>query len=170
MDSKSFSETVKRLEEVNRVIKTLDPAIRVEAFSLLTSYVSTGAPSAVAPARTTPANGSGDEETAIDMADAENFFVSRESGKPSDNAYLSVAYIYTQYGANPFSIDDVRAVAEHAGLTLPDRVDVTLRGAKKGGKPLFKSAGRGKLQPNVHGETYLKTTFSIAKGTKRREG
>jgi hypothetical protein len=62
----------------------------------------------------------------------------------------------------------VRTVADHAGLTLPDRVDVTLAGAKKGGKGLFKRAGRGKLQPNVHGETFLRNQYDITKGTKRR--
>ena len=169
MDSSTFSATVKRLEEVNAVVTKLDPAIRTEAFALLTSYICSGQiPGAVAGKSTTGMTNGEVDDTALDLTEAEEFFTASESGKPAANAYLTVAYLYSQYGASPFSLDDVRAVAEHAGLTLPDRVDVTLAGAKKSGKPLFKRAGRGKLQPNVHGETYLKTTFDIAKGTKRR--
>jgi hypothetical protein len=105
---------------------------------------------------------------ALDFGGAEEFFTTHEGGKPADNAYLVVAYLYSQYGATPFSMEDVRAVADHAGLTLPERVDVTLSGAKKAGKALFKRAGRGRLQPNVHGETYLKNTYEVTRGNKRR--
>jgi hypothetical protein len=169
MDSASFEDTVKRLKEVDAVVTKLDPAIRGDAFSLLKSYVTGGVVRAEAPGRTPPgASNGGVEAEAIDLTDAENFFTEHEGGKPAENAYLTVAYLYSQYGASPFSIDDVRAVANHAGLTLPERVDVTLAGAKKSGKQLFKRAGRGRLQPNVHGETYLRNTFDIARGTKRR--
>lgn len=172
MDSNAFADTVKRLQEVNGVISKLDPAIRQDAFSLLKGYVSGQNQLAAARVKHQGSNGSETriEDGDIDLSDAEQFFTTHEGGKPSTNAYLCVAYLYSQYGANPFSMDDVRAVANQAGLTLPDRVDVTLAGAKKSGKPLFKRAGRGKLQPNVHGETYLKNTYGIAKGTKHRSG
>jgi hypothetical protein len=169
MDSKTFADRVKRLQEINEVIETLDPAIRQEAFSLLKPYIGEEAPSSASgstPAETGATTAAGDGD--LDLTAAEEFFTTHEGGKPSENAYLTAAYLYSQYGASPFSMDDVRTVANHAGLTLPDRVDVTLSGAKKNGKPLFKRAGRGKLQPNVHGETYLRTTYGISKGTKRR--
>jgi hypothetical protein len=170
MDSKAFSEMVKRLEEVNGVIAKLDPAIRQDAFSLLKGYIGGQAqPSFQQSSKqgSTALNGAV-EDPELDLSDTEQFFTTHEGGKPSDNAYLCVAYLYSQYGAQPFSLDDVRAVANQAGLTLPDRVDVTLAGAKKGGKQLFKRAGRGKLAPNVHGETYLRNTYSIGKGNKAR--
>lgn len=166
MDSKSYEETVKRLQEVNGVISKLDPVIRHDAFSLLESYIGGRKPTSTDGTTTTTGE---DVEVELDMTDAEEFFTTHEGAKPAENAYLCAAYLYSQYGASPFSIDDVRAVANHAGLTLPDRVDVTLGGAKKNGKQLFKRAGRGKLQPNVHGETYLRSTYNIPKGTKRRE-
>jgi hypothetical protein len=171
MDDYMFDETVKRLEKVDGVIKNLDSAIRAEAFSLLKPYISAGATGSTGSTAADSGSSNGTEQqAAMDFADAEAFFTTHEDGKPSDNAYLVTAYLYTQYGSSPFSIDDVRAVADHAGLTLPDRVDVTLAGAKKGGKQLFKRAGRGMLQPNVHGETYLRNTYNIIKGTKRRTG
>lgn len=170
MDSSAYEDTVKRLQKVNGVIAKLDPAIRQDAFSLLKGYVAGQGLPASGQVKNLGSNGSegGAEDGDIDLSDAEQFFTTHEGGKPSTNAYLCVAYLYSQYGAAPFSMEDVRAVANQAGLTLPDRVDVTLAGAKKSGKPLFKRAGRGKLQPNVHGETYLKNTYSIAKGTKAR--
>jgi hypothetical protein len=169
MDDKGFDEIVKRLQKVDGVIKKLDPAIRGDAFSLLKPYIGSTASVSPGGGSTTPktSNGAGDQAE-LDLTEAEDFFTTHEGGKPAENAYLAVGYLYSQYGASPFSIDDVRAVADHAGLTLPDRVDVTLGGAKKGGKGLFKRAGRGMLQPNVHGETYLRNTYDIAKGTKRR--
>jgi hypothetical protein len=170
MDSKAYEEAVKRLGEVNGVITKLDPAIRQDAFSLLKPYIQSGN---IVASQLTSERGNGgsngaEEDGAVDLSETEQFFTTHEGGKPSENAYLSVAYLYSQYGAQPFSLDDVREVANQAGLTLPDRVDVTLAGAKKSGKPLFKRAGRGKLQPNVHGETYLRNTYGIAKGNKRR--
>jgi hypothetical protein len=170
MDGSAYEDTVKRLQEVNGVISKLVPAIQQDAFFLLTGYVSGQGLPAPGQVKQQGSKGSegGTEDGDIDLIGAEQFFTTHEGGKPSDNAYLCVAYLYSQYGAAPFSMEDVRAVANQAGLTLPDRVDVTLAGAKKGGKQLFKRAGRGKLQPNVHGETYLKTTFNIAKGTKAR--
>jgi len=166
MDISTFAKTVERLQEVNAVVTKLDPAIRGEAFSLLTSYVTGGAARPISSMSGNVAEAL--EDDALELTDAESFFTQHEGGKPADNAYLSVAYLYSQYGASPFSLDDVRAVADHAGLTLPERVDVTLAGAKKSGKQLFKRAGRGKLQPSVHGETYLKNTFDVARGTKKR--
>lgn len=147
MDSKTYEEAVKRLGEVNGVITKLDPAIRQEAFSLLMPYIQGGSVVA-SQVRFQEGDGGSDgteEDGAVDLSETEQFFTTHEGGKPSENAYLCVAYLYSQYGAQPFSLDDVREVANQAGLTLPDRVDVTLAGAKKGGKPLFKRAGRGKL-------------------------
>src|SRR5207247_1566036 len=42
MDEATFKERVKRLNEINKVVEKLDPAIREQAFALLESYVGTG--------------------------------------------------------------------------------------------------------------------------------
>jgi hypothetical protein len=39
MDEQRFNEAVRRLHEVNRVVVELDPAIRSQAFALLSGYV-----------------------------------------------------------------------------------------------------------------------------------
>jgi hypothetical protein len=168
MDDQNFAQMTERLKQVNGVITKLDPAIKADAFSLLKGYISGDiVPPQVVGSTTT--NGTG-EESGPDLSEAEAFFTTHDGGKPADNAYLVAAYLYSQHGASPFSIDDVRAVATQAGLTLPERVDVTLGGGKKAGKQLFKRAGRGRLQPNVHGETYLRNTYNVTKGRKLRTG
>ena len=39
MDRERFAEATERLQEVDRFVRTLDPAVRAEAFSLLSRYV-----------------------------------------------------------------------------------------------------------------------------------
>src|SRR5579864_4214454 len=117
MESEEFNERVKKLEEVNKVITQLDPAIREQAFSLLKSYV-TGSQAD----EESPGNGkNGAEEEAqssIDTDDAVGFFSKHPDGKPSDNALICVAYLYGQYGTSAFAVADLRAVGDSAGLTL----------------------------------------------------
>ena len=104
----------------------------------------------------------------LDLSGAEEFFGSRESGKPHENARLAAAYLYNVYGSSPFTFDDIRAIGEHVGLTLSDRLDMTLGRAKTGGKRMFRSAGRGKFAPTVHGEQHMRTQYSVTKGTRKR--
>ena len=66
-------------------------------------------------------------------------------------------------GRNPQKAKDV-------GITIPERVDLTFLSAKEKGKNLFARAGLGKFKPTVHGEAYLKTTYSVKKGKKTRPG
>jgi hypothetical protein len=42
MDPERFAEATERLQEVDRFVRTLDPAVRAEAFSLLSGYALEG--------------------------------------------------------------------------------------------------------------------------------
>lgn len=168
MDSVTFKERVKRLMEVNSAIAKLDQAIRAEAFSLLSPYVT---------AQTTGSHGGGscarqrrgsDVHETADTGDAESFFANHQGEKPSGNAVLKAAYLYGQYGKQPFRLDDIRGLAESTGLTIPDALDMTLKQAKHEGKALFQHVGRNQYKPTVHGEIYFKKTYSVKKGTKQR--
>jgi hypothetical protein len=72
----------------------------------------------------------------------EDFFESFTHDKPADNIKLIAAYLYHEYGSEPFSIEE--------------------------GKKLFSKSGKGKFKPTVHGEAYLKTQYNITKGTKKK--
>lgn len=160
MDSKGFKESVSRLEEVNAVVSKLDPAIRGEAFSLLKSYVTAGrAVIGDLPPHAFPSTGGGD---------AEQLFTKYGSAKPAENALLAAAWIYSQYGVQPFSISELRSVAEGAGLTIPNRLDMTIRQAKRSGKALFVRAGQDRYRPTVHGEAFFKSAYGATKGNLPR--
>jgi hypothetical protein len=163
MDSSAFQERVKRLKEVNDVIKDLDPAIREGALTLLVEYV-TGLPATAAPNaghQDIGGGGSAGEDPA-------EFFAKFPEGKPSDNAVSIAAYVYGQFGAEPFKLDDIRETAKSVGLTIPASLDMTLKQAQRDGKLLFQHTGRSEFKPTVHGELYFKKTYLVTKGTKKR--
>ena len=165
MENSTFQERVSRLKEVNEVIEKLDPAIREVAFSLLAGYVTgqpykgtEGAPSA----DVSPNDGDLSEMETIEL------FSKYPDGKPSDNAVLIAASLYSQYGAQPFKLDEIRAIADSVGVTIPSSLDMTLKQAQRDGKALFQHTGRSEFKPTVSGEIYFKKTYQVAKGTKKR--
>ncbi len=163
MQSDAFKERVKRLKEVNEVIEKLDPAIRAAAFSLLTEYVTRThtEPKGIASHETPPGE-------LPDDADNTAFFAKHQPGKPAENAVAITAYLYSQYGAQSFQLDDVRAMANSVGMTIPQALDMTLKQARRDGKSLFQHSGRNQYKPTVHGELYFQKTYSARKGKKSR--
>jgi hypothetical protein len=161
VETSTFHERAKRLKEVNEVIEKLDPAIREQAFSLLAGYV-TGQPHK---AEEATALEKGADQLDTPMTE---LFAKHPDGKPSDNAILIAAFLYSQYGAQPFKLDEMRAIAESVGLTIPNSLDMTLRQAQREGKSLFQHTGRSEFRPTVHGELYFKKTYQVTKGTKKR--
>jgi hypothetical protein len=98
----------------------------------------------------------------------EDFFESSTHDKPADNIKLIAAYLYHEYGSEPFSIEEVKKISSDVGVTIPERPDMTLSAAIEKGKKLFSKSGKGKFKPTVHGEAYLKTQYNITKGTKKK--
>jgi hypothetical protein len=165
MQTEAFKERVKRLQEVNEVVEKLDPAVRAAAFTLLTDYVTgttTKKPAAVAP-ETHP-----DTHTTDDDDDGADFFAKHPSGKPAENALTIAAFFYSQYGASPFQLDDIRSTANAVGLTIPDALDMTLKQASRDGKALFQHTGRNQYKPSVNGELYFQKKYEVTKGKKQR--
>lgn len=156
VDKKAFEEIVKRLKEVNEVVAGLDPAIRSAAFEVLRPYIVGGG------GHQEPKEPEGVEAT----ADAEAFFTKHEGEKPSENVLLAATFYYSQYGAVAVGVDDLRAIAAEAGIELPDRPDMTLAQAKRGGKALFRKAGQGRFLPTVHGKTFFKKSYEVTAGKK----
>src|SRR5258708_6050733 len=144
MEKSTFQERVSRLKEVNEVIEKLDPAIRELAFSLLAGYV-TGQPykstEGASPADASPNGGDGSEPQTVEL------FAKYPDGKPSDNAVLIAASLYSQYGAQPFKLDEIRAIADSVGVTIPSSLDMTLKKAEREGKALFQHTGSSDVQP-----------------------
>ena len=162
MDKKAFSEIQERLLEINKLIVKLDPSIRTAAFDFFKPYVLAGNLQPH-PHREPPlddAKPPGDH-----LAELVQKFGS--DSKPSDNARLLTAWWFSQYGSAPFSIKWLKEAGDSSGLTIPERAAMTLRSAKEKGKNIYKALGQGGLfKPTIVGETVLKATYSVKKGTK----
>jgi len=162
MDDKQFKERASRLEKIAKVLEKLPAEVRNGAFDLLKGYVTEHplGPGAHKEHAKTPPDGNGDTR--------EQFFEKHDHKKPADNARLIAAYLYREYGSDPFTLDEIRKIADDVGITIPSRIDMTFLSAKAKGKKLFARAGHGKFKPTVHGEVDLRAAYSVKKGTKSR--
>jgi hypothetical protein len=102
-----------------------------------------------------------DDASNVDLA---TFFDRDEKLGPSDYAHLCAAYHFSRYGMETFSLDDIREIAKEAGVVLPDRLDMTLKAATKGGRRLFQVAGRGVFKPTVAASAVFKERWSVHPG------
>lgn len=161
MNKTQLNDRADRLREINDIIKQLDPEIRAPAFELLQDYVSVSA----LPERSTSGAATPGVE---DAQDRETFFSRFDTDKPADNALLLAAYYYSQYGGNPFSADELKALAREVGLIVPERIDMTFRNARREGKGIFQAIGRGSFRPTVHGEVLFKTTYNVTPGRRQK--
>ena len=161
MDDKEFKARVARLNEVAKVLQALPAEVRLDAFALLKAYV-TG--SKLPDAKTFKEADSHSD----DPGEGSEIFTQHEHDQPADNVKLIAAFYYSQYGDEPFTVEEIRDKARDVGITVPSRIDMTLKSSLDDGKKLFASAGRGKYKPTVHGEAYLKRTYNTRKGRNKR--
>jgi hypothetical protein len=119
MDKKEFSEVKDRVLEVNGVIAKLDPSIRITAFDFLKPYITGGRPTRSTDSKKEPP----DEGPSADEAE---LIQKHGSGKPHENVNLLAAIWFGDYGSTPFSLDYIRQKASSTGLTIPQRLDMTL--------------------------------------------
>lgn len=164
MDDSQIQDAKEKLAAINKIITTLDPAIRAAAFEILEPLFFDDSPVTrekggdKRPKRTRRAGATDD---------AGKFFSSFEHDKPNENVHLIVAWFYSQYGVFPVSTAELRQTADSVGLTVPARPDATMRVAKVKGKKLYQKKPAG-YQLTVHGENHLKETYGVKKGTKPR--
>jgi hypothetical protein len=166
MNREAFTQQAARLNEVNEVVAKLEPTIQAAAFQVLLPYVTKG--STKTPVQD---HSEAEESGASGSDDFETFLTKHVSGdaKPADNVMLITAHLYSVYGAEPFSIEEIRRIGDDAGLTIPERIDMTLKGTKREGKTLYAKTPNGDYKPTVFGETVLKSTYKIQKGRRKRE-
>ena len=163
MDEDTYKRTVTRLHKVGAEVKKLPPELRSAAFKLLEEYITAaGADHSIPSKKGAPHPPSKGSAQTMD-----DFFASSAHDKPSDNVRQIAAFHYREFGTEPFSINEIRKVATDVGITIPQRVDMTLEQAMAKGKKLFARAGTGKFKVTVHGEAYLKSTYGVSKGTKK---
>ncbi len=158
MDKLQLKEISEKLHEVAEIIEKMPSEIRLATFNILSPYI-TGKEQA---GPRTPAN---EDYEGIEK---EDFFRSFDHDKPADNVRLIAGYLYSEYGTTPFGLEEISAIANDVGITIPERPDMTLKKATHNGKSMFTTSGRGQYKPTVHGEAYLKETYQVRKGNKKK--
>src|SRR4051794_2903434 len=84
------------------IVAKLDESIRADAFRFLVRETD---PAAALAAITTPPTRQG-------MTEITDFFKDRRGGNPATNAILMAGYLYSVYGAEAFTVDEVRNLAK----------------------------------------------------------
>jgi hypothetical protein len=130
-------------QEIVAILVEEDSLTRQRALQAAMALLGEVVASNAAPRGTDEDNGS------IDYGDLASFFDRGEDLKPADYAQLCAAYHFSQYGTAAFSLVELRSIAREAGVIIPDRLDMTLNQASRGGKRLFQSAGRGSFRPTA---------------------
>jgi hypothetical protein len=166
LDKKAFTEIETRLLEVNKVVEKLDPTIKVTAFEFLKPYI-------VGETIKLPKHGddSGGEAGAGDTGSSGDLAALVEKygsvKKAADNAKVLTAWWFSQYGSAPFTIKWIKKTSKSTGVTIPKNPDMTFRQSKYNGKGVYNAVGKkGLFEITVAGETFLRTTYKVKKGTK----
>lgn len=156
----AFRETITRLEEVNEVIQKLDPSIREAAFQLFLPYVKATFPGTVVSEKIALSAGT-------TSPSLEELMRNHPNAAAHENAYILAAHWYAEYGIEPFSLEGMKSLGNNAGMTLPERLDMTYKQAKSEGKASFQVISRGSYKPTVAGEGWLRATYGVSKGKQK---
>ena len=172
------ADILKRMKEVEKAVLDLDESVRDAAFLVMQDYILGGAGSEPGSTRKKTKRRATEKQTKEEPAppkieppaDFNGFIDMFESDTESDNAKAIAAHLYREYGAEPFSLDEIRKLAKTGGVTVPERLDRTYVTAAAEKKKLFKrAAGKGTFRPSIHGEAYFKKTYGVKMGTKKRK-
>lgn len=153
----------KRLEDVNSIISTLDPAIKEASFKLLIPFITEGV---VTSSKSEGKNVEDAAPTTARTGDVRDFFASFDPQKPSDSARVLTGWFYTQRGSSAFTLDELNGLFDEVGVPKPNRLNMTLRSASHDGKKLFKQAGHSQYRPTVYGENYFKSEMNLKPGKR----
>jgi hypothetical protein len=167
MDQKQIDIVKKQLDEINKTITTLDPAIRVAAFNILSplyfeEHVKGTKDDSHDGKKKLVVKKQNSNETIDGL---EEFFGQHEHKKPADNVVLIAAWLYSQHGVISINAKTCRDISEQVGFTIPNRPDNTMRQATEKGKKLFRQQGAGWIL-TTHGELYVKEKYQVRKGNK----
>lgn len=173
MENPQLKQLLKTLEEVNSVIKNLDPAIREKAFELVADHLGSDLPparsgeaKAATKAKKKTDNGDPPRQP-VDTSSTGAFFGGFDHSKPAANVLLIVAWLFSKYGVFPISTAEIKEIADAVGITVPTRIDMTLKVAKRQKKTLFQKIGKN-YRLTVSGELFMKETYGVLKGTSPR--
>ncbi len=159
MDEAEYKLLKKKIVDVNALISKLDSTIRADAFALLKPYLTDDDDISTLGKKSKTA-----KRSEAGHSDASTLIAAHPNGSPADNVVLVAAYLYGEYGTEPLGASEVKQLGDRFGLTVPHRIDNTLRVAKRKGKKLFQKVGKH----TVTGEAHFKSEYKVTKGHKSR--
>lgn len=174
--AQSLEEAKKLMIEINGTVSKMDEAVRAKAFDILAGIAFGGKVIPPALSGATGGNSSSQHEASTgdgaskpaDVSRLEEMVEKFDHDKPADAVKLLVAFLYSQYGVYPINLDEIRELGREVGVIVPKRLDMTLKNAKSNGKSLYEPKGNGCYQLTVHGQRYMKDTYSVQMGKKPR--
>jgi len=161
MDQKLIKEAQKHLLDINKTIKSLDPAIRAAAFNILVPYYFDVPPDNKEEGGKEKGKGKKEDSP----GSLKEFFGAHENSKPPDNVFLIAAWLYSQHGAIPITSNLCREISKKVGITIPNRPDATMRAAQRKLKNMFRQQGKAWVL-TTHGELFIKNKYGVSKGNK----
>jgi len=164
VSAETFEETKKLILDINEVVSAVDPTIKQPVFDILVGKF-LGKSKAEHANQGKHQNDEHSDPVAPDTTDLGAFISSFDTKKPVDATMTLVAWLYSQYGSYAISLKELKELGDSCGLTLPARIDMTLRQAKSNGKNQFVQQGKA-WKLTVAGELAIKEAYKVTKGTK----
>lgn len=165
MNDTEYKQLKQKILDVNGLIAKLDPAIRGEVFGILKPYLSESEHDHGHPPKKDKGKKTTEQESSPE--DVAGLIAAHPDGSPADNVVLITAHLYREYGTAPFTAAEIKQLGDSFGLTVPNRIDNTLKTSKRGGKKLFQQVGK-EFKATVHGESVFKSEYHVTKGRKPR--
>lgn len=155
MDNKQFQSLKKTILQINSIVKALDPAIKTQVFDLLKPLIDPSQVATVSHGKSSP------DKLHKAGHSVRDFYTSHNPEKPAKRVRVLTAWLYSQRGNQPFTLDELNQLFDDVGVGRPNRLDMTLKGAFEKGNKLFQSVGRAQFRPTVHGENYFKEKLGV---------
>lgn len=163
MSAETFEETKKLILDINEVVSAVDSTIKQPVFDILVGRFLSKS-KGEHPNKNKQQSEDNSDVVAPDTSDLGTFISAFDTKKPVDALMVLVAWLYSQYGSYAMSLKEIKELGDSCGLTLPARMDMTLRQAKSKGKNQFiQQAKAWKL--TVSGELAIKEAYGVTKGT-----
>lgn len=103
--------------------------------------------------------GSGEQKNEI-KGDIGHVIAKNGNLRPGQKAAVIANYLLAKKGVDDFKLEELKKLYVDIGITPPDRMDMTLKGAFSKGNKLFRATGRNSYGLTFHGKELAKQVTS----------
>lgn len=98
----------------------------------------------------------------LPTANARDFYAQYSPNSQAESALVLAGWLYTQRGASPFEVAELKALFDEIGAPSPARLDNTIKSMQRDSKKLFQSVSGGLFRPTIYGENYFKSEMRLS--------